>query len=88
MTSLTIQNRLVEFLSSVTGQESFAADTDLFDAGVTDSLTMMDLLVFVETEFQVRLGFVDLTPDVFQTSRTLGDLIARRLGLSSPAAAA
>ena len=47
-----IQTRLIDFLTTLTGQDTFAADTDLFDAGVTDSLTMMDLLVFVETEFR------------------------------------
>jgi acyl carrier protein len=88
MNSLAIQTQLIEFLSSTTGRDSFAADTDLFDAGVTDSLTMMDLLVFVETAFHVRLGFEDLTPDVFRTPNTLANLIARRLSPASHSAAA
>ena len=79
MTNETIQSRLVEFLNSITGQTVLTAETDLFDAGVTDSLTMMDLMVFIETEFQVRLPFTDLTPDVFRTPATLGLLISQRL---------
>jgi acyl carrier protein len=88
MNRLTIQARVIDFLRTVTGQDTFAADTDLFDAGVTDSLTMMDLLVFVETEFQVRLGFADLTPDVFKTPQSLADLIAQRLAPAQQSMAA
>jgi acyl carrier protein len=79
MTNLAIQTRLIEFLRSVTGQESLAADTDLFDAGATDSLTIMDMLVFIETGFHVRLGFDDLTPEAFKTPQSLAELIVRKL---------
>jgi acyl carrier protein len=79
MTTLSIQNQIIDFLRSVTGQQSLDAGTDLFDAGATDSLTMMDLLVFLETEFQVRLAFIDLNPEVFKTPATLAELIATRM---------
>ena len=87
MTTLSIQNQIIDFLRSVTGQQSLQAGTDLFDAGATDSLTMMDLLVFLETQFQVRLAFTDLTPEVFKTPATLAQLIgARRAAPSTKAA--
>lgn len=79
MNVISIQNQIVDFLQSVTGQQSLDAGTDLFDAGATDSLTMMDLLVFLETEFQVRLAFTDLNPDVFKTPASLAELIATRM---------
>jgi acyl carrier protein len=88
MDRLTIETRVIEFLRTVTGLDSFTAETDLFDAGVTDSRTMMDLLVFVETEFLVRLGFTDLTPDVFKTPQSLADLIAQRLASAQQSMAA
>jgi acyl carrier protein len=78
MNTLSIQDQIINFLRSVTGQQSIDAGTDLFDAGATDSLTMMDLLVFLETEFQLRLAFTDLNPDVFKTPATLAALIAER----------
>ena len=79
MTSRTVETRLVDFLRTLTGQDQLQADSDLQETGITDSLTMMDLLVFIETEFQMRLGFADLTPDVFQTPATVADLIAAQL---------
>lgn len=79
MNTLSIEEQIIDFLRSVTGQKSLDVSTDLVNAGVTDSLTMMDLLVFLETEFRLRLAFTDLNPEVFQTTRTLAELIATRL---------
>lgn len=79
MNDISIENRLVEFLRQVTGQTTLKADTELFEAGCIDSLTMMDLLVFIETSLGVRLDFSDLNTTVFRTPTTLAGLIASRL---------
>ena len=78
----TIQLKLVNFLISVTGQTSINADTDLQESGTLDSLTMMDLLVFIETQFAVRLDFNDLTPEVFHSIATIARLIEIRIAKS------
>ncbi|MSR59981.1 MAG: hypothetical protein EXS05_20470 [Planctomycetaceae bacterium] len=88
MNVTVIESKLVDFLRTITGQVALQADSDLQDAGITDSLTMMDLLVFIETEYQVRLGFADLTPDVFQTPTTVAELIAAQLALTQQSQAA
>lgn len=88
MDKTTIQNQIISFLRSATGSDSLDGGTDLLDAGVTDSLTMMDLLVFIETELKVRLDFADLNPDVFRTPQTLADLIALRQDAGRRSAAA
>lgn len=75
--SASIQEKLVEFLCSITGQ-TVSASTELIDSGLLDSLTMMDLLVFVESEFEVRLDFQDIKPDLFRNTQTLASLIAER----------
>ena len=78
----SIENRLVEFLRGVTGQADLSRDTELLEEGIADSLTMMDLLVFIETEWKLRLDFADLNADVFRTPATLAALIAARLETS------
>ena len=80
MNVFTIQKHLCDFLTSVTGCQNLTADSDLMNAGVTDSLTMMDLLVFIESEFRLRLDFADLTPDIFRTPGTIAVLVAARTG--------
>lgn len=75
--SASIQEQLVEFLNSVTGQ-TITDSTELIDSGLLDSLTMMDLLVFVESDFEVRLDFQDIRPDLFKNPATISQLIAER----------
>lgn len=75
--SASIQEQLVEFLNSVTGQ-TITDNTELIDSGLLDSLTMMDLLVFVESDFEVRLDFQDIRPDLFKNPATISQLILER----------
>ena len=75
--SVSIQEQLVEFLNTVTGQ-TITDSTELIDSGLLDSLTMMDLLVFVESDFEVRLDFQDIRPDLFKNPATISQLIAER----------
>jgi acyl carrier protein len=79
MNAISVQLQIVEFLISLTGQHGLNAESDLHEAGVTDSLTMMDLLVFIETEYLVRIDFADLTPEMFRTPATIAELITMRL---------
>jgi acyl carrier protein len=78
MNVVVIQQKVIDFLISVTGQSSIDGATELQESEIIDSLTMMDLLVFIESEFGVRLNFEDITPEVFQTPATLAGLIESR----------
>jgi len=78
----TIESQLVEFLRGATGQVALNADTELLDTGIADSLTIMDLIVYVETELKVRLEAGDLTAETFRTPAALAALVAARLGLA------
>jgi acyl carrier protein len=79
MNAAEIQQKIVGFLVSATGQTSIEGDTELQESGIIDSLMMMDLLVFVETELGLRLEFEDITPDVFETPKTITRLIESRI---------
>lgn len=79
MPNQALENRLVKFLRSLTGQEDIQGNTDLLEAGIADSLTMMDLLVFIETEVGLRLDFTELTPDIFRTPSTIAAHLSERL---------
>lgn len=69
-----------KFLTETTGDLSLTPATDLLDAGVLDSLTMMDLVVFIEVEFQHRLGLDDMRPEKFRTIGTIADLVGELPG--------
>ena len=76
----------MDFLQSVTGQSSINTTTDLIDSGLLDSLTMMDLIVFVESELNLRLDVQDITPELFKNPSTIAELILNRLPVVKRAA--
>jgi acyl carrier protein len=78
MSNQNVSQQVLEFLTSVTGETDLTLTSDLQESGIIDSLTMMDLLVFVESQFQVRLGFADLRPEVFASIETLSALIVEK----------
>ncbi|MDA0834172.1 MAG: acyl carrier protein [Planctomycetota bacterium] len=78
MNQSTVENKLIDFLKLSTGQTTIDDSTDLLEAGLIDSLTMMDLIVFVESEFQTVIEFGDLTPETFRTPSTIAQLVMTR----------
>ena len=87
MNTRAVEDRLIEFLQTLTGNTEIAAGTDLLEGAIVDSLTMMDLMVFIESELKVQVETGDLNADVFRTPATLAQFIATRRGQSLPAAA-
>ncbi len=71
-------NGLINFLQTVTGQDNIDAETDLLESELLDSLTIMDVLVYIEDEHGVQLGFGDINPAVFCTATKIAQLISER----------
>lgn len=81
-----ITDTLLNFLIETTGESSLHSTTDLLATGLLDSLTMMDLVVFIETEFQQRIAVEDMRPEMFQTVGSIAQLIDRTAKAQSRAA--
>ena len=88
MDVVSIGNRLVEFLHGLTGQRGLAADSELIESGIADSLTIMDLMVFIEIEFALSLDPADMNAEVFRTPSTLAHCISMRITQNCDARAA
>lgn len=72
-----IENRLVEFLLHASGRP-VDRQTDLVENGLIDSLTMIDLIAFIEKQFNVPVDSADVNTMVFRTPATLARLISAR----------
>jgi acyl carrier protein len=81
-----IEQKLAQFLIETTGDSSLTAEADLLASGLLDSLTMMDLVVFIEMEFNQRIAVDDMRPAMFQSIRTIAQLVERGSRSSSRAA--
>jgi acyl carrier protein len=53
-------------------------DEALISSGLVDSFHLVDLAVFVEEQFGVRIDDTELTADTFDSLRSLATLIADR----------
>jgi acyl carrier protein len=57
---------------------AIAADEPLITSGLVDSMHLVDLALFVEDSFGVRIDDTELNPGTFDTLAQLTDLIAAR----------
>ena len=74
-----ICDELVQFIGSrIPDDEPVAADTDLLETELLDSLLIMDLVAHIEKTFGVKLENADIAPRHFRTPATLAQLVAER----------
>jgi acyl carrier protein len=82
-----IENEILAYLrSGPFADDSLLADTDLIQTGLLDSMLVMDLAHFIESQFSVGLDPTDIAP---RNLRTVGDMaqcvIDKRNGQSKAA---
>jgi acyl carrier protein len=61
-------------------KRTLRSDEALLTSGLVDSFNLVDLGLFVEDEFGVRIEDTELNPDTFDTLEQLTALIQSRLG--------
>lgn len=71
-------DRLRTYLSQRLGTDSLHDDDDIFASGLVNSLFAMELVLFVEAEFSIKIENEDLHMDSFRTISALADLIERK----------
>lgn len=61
-------------------------DANLFEAGFLDSLTFVDLVVYLEQQFGIRISPDELEPDNFRCLTSIADFVSLRSGIRKAAA--
>lgn len=59
--------------------EPFTPQSDLIDSGLLDSLSIIELLVFIEKRFGMPIDNADVSPRNFRTVSAVSSLVAERL---------
>jgi acyl carrier protein len=82
--SASVQDRVLSLVRSVIEQNAICADVQpesrLVDIGLC-SMDMVTLMLKVEAEFDLTLPQPEITPENFQSVKTLGLMIVNQLGL-------
>ena len=59
-------------------KDSFSDDEDIFSLGFVNSLFAIELVVFLEKTFDIRIVNEELTLDNFRTVRTMAAVVGRQ----------
>ena len=77
-----VQNRILALVKAILEQNSIQADivpeSRLVDAGLT-SMDMVNLMLSVEAEFDFTIPQAEITPENFQSVKTLERMIVTQL---------
>jgi acyl carrier protein len=83
-----VKGRILALVETILKQNSIAVQVDpesrLVDVGLT-SMDMVNLMLGVETEFDFTIPQPEITPENFQSIRTLELMIARQLQVETAA---
>ncbi len=75
-----IKTRIKEFLARHFRNYDLQDDEDIFALGFVNSLFAMQLVLFVENEFSIKVEDQDLDIDNFRTINALTNLLMRKQG--------
>lgn len=80
-----IQQALTRFFSDQLNVELPSTSADLIEAGILDSLMLIEVVMFMETEFSVTAEFDDLEIENFVTVDSMARFVAARQPGAVPA---
>lgn len=79
-----IETSMLRFLREDLGVEVPSADTNLIDAGVLDSLMLVDLVMHIEEQFRVTSMLEDLDLENFATVANMASFVSARAPAVGP----
>jgi acyl carrier protein len=82
-TAARLRDRIVGVLSNTLHLGVPSLDTDLFQAGILDSVAFVDLLLHLEREFGVRTSVEDLEVENFSSVARIADFVMARTAASA-----
>jgi methoxymalonate biosynthesis acyl carrier protein len=78
VTVTDIKVQIKAFLMKSVPKHEFPDDEDIFASGHVNSLYAMQLVAFVEDEFDIKVGQKDLDIEHFRSIRAIADFVARK----------
>jgi D-alanine--poly(phosphoribitol) ligase subunit 2 len=73
-----LPENIIDLLSSRLGLQIPSAETDLFEAGIMDSMSFVELLVQLENNFGIRLALGEIEFENFRCVNKIAEFVASR----------
>lgn len=77
---MDVKETVLRFLWEKTGSSHLTEDTELLKSGLVNSLFALEVVVFVEQTFGVKLKRGDITPANFDSAAHIAALVDRLKG--------
>jgi acyl carrier protein len=75
---MDVRQRVRQFIRESFLVDEFADEDSFLTSGIIDSLGVMQLVAFVESEFGIRVADTELVPENFDSVATVSGYIERR----------
>lgn len=76
---MTVQTDQVKnFILSAIGKEQLDDDLDIFASGLVSSLFAIELMTYVEREYDIKVTMEDLDMNNFKSLQSIGQFIQRK----------
>lgn len=85
MTEINAKTKIRGFLSRFFRAHDLKDDEDMFSLGFVNSLFAMQLVMFIEDEFNIKIDDDDLEPDTFRTINNMMTLIENKVYMTADA---
>ena len=73
-----IKERIEDFIVNNIGVDSIDYDMRIFDEGLVNSLFAIELMTYIEKEFQIKIKMNDLDIENFQTINVMKEFIIKK----------
>lgn len=88
---MSLQREIAEYVVTQylpgTPAEELPADYDLFDTGVIESLSLIQLITWIGDRYGIPVDQIELAPDNFRTVEAIEDFITSNRRISAATAA-
>ena len=80
MEKANIKNEIKKFLCKITGNVNLVDSKDIFGGGLINSLYSIQLILFLEKEFDISIQSPDLNIENFRTVNALTEFVLEKIG--------
>ncbi len=85
MQAIEIINKTKTFLQRYIGDRDLESDEDIFSSGLVNSLFSMQLVLFLEKEFQFKIENEDLDLKNFRTLNLISEFVLTKMAAAKSA---
>lgn len=73
-------NKITEVLASVRPEFDFSESDDFIEDGMLDSFDLVNLIAYLDDEFNISIDGTDIVPENFKNLETITQLLKKYIG--------